>query len=105
MSYVFDTLSSVWSKHIRPLVVNAGKEPLAFEFEALIEELHDANHRLNDAVNRDGAASKAARNLEQQAKAMEAVADGKPPACCGGAMSATDPHRWKCGICDKIIML
>lgn len=61
MSYCFDVIERAWST-IRPSVPN---EELAIRFEQALMELHEANHRLKDQVNHDGAVRKAASRLDE----------------------------------------
>ena len=79
MSYVFDTMRSVFSRHVAPMLRKAGKEDLAMDFEALIEEMHSANHKVpspdgvfnGDGINKHGPVERAARELEECAKKHE----------------------------------
>lgn len=78
MSYVFDTMSRVWAQHVRPLVAAKHGEMFAFHFEALIEEMHSANHNVpskdgvfkGDGINKDPGVHRAARELEEFVKTM-----------------------------------
>lgn len=84
MSYCYDVQRRVWYDLIRPLVA-AKDERLAFRFEELMEEMHSANHLVpsrdgtfkGDGINKDPMVTKAARELEDYAKAIqrETVAD------------------------------
>lgn len=75
MSYVFDTMRSVFRQHVYPLLEKAGKEEVALRFEALIEEIHSANHDVpspdgtfkGDGINKHGPVTRAARELEESA--------------------------------------
>lgn len=78
MSYAFDTLSRAWEllKQQLPEEVRDGEVALRFGF--MLEELHDANHRLKDAVNHDARVTADARRLEAAiAKAIAAQAEGR----------------------------
>lgn len=76
MSYVFDVMRRVYNDQIHPLMVREGKEMLSIQFEGLIEAVHSANHRCDlqgwprsgagDGVNKDGEASRAAKELEEE---------------------------------------
>ena len=98
MSYVFDTISGIWAKHVRASVVRDKGEMFAMNFEAALESLHDANHRLNDAVNHDPEVNRAVRELTEQVKVMEGAAGGKVPACpkCGCPLVADGEKAWVC---------
>mgnify|MGYP003581381635 FL=1 len=73
MSYVYDLQRRIWSEHIRPLVVARSGEMFAFHFEALMEEMHSANHAVpskdgifkGDGINKDPGVCRAARELEE----------------------------------------
>jgi hypothetical protein len=79
VSYVFDTMASVFRVHIHPLLVEKGKEDLGLEFQMLIEEMHSANHNVpspdgifkGDGINKHGPVTRAARELEECAKKHE----------------------------------
>ena len=64
MSYAFDVMSRVFAEHIEGMI----ESELAFRFRMLFEEMHEANHRLNDAINKDGRVSRAARELDEFAR-------------------------------------
>lgn len=76
MSYAFDVQARVWSAHIRPHIKD---EQLAMRFEMLMDDMHSANHRVpsangvfrGDGVNKDGAVTRGARNLEAYVQKME----------------------------------
>lgn len=68
MSYCFDVLASAYERHIRPHVKD---EELAYRFKALLEEMHEANHRLKDAINHDGRVTHYARKLDALITAKE----------------------------------
>ena len=76
MSYVYDLQCRVWSEHIRPLVAARHGEMFAFVFEALMEEMHSANHNVpsrdgvfrGDGINKDPGVCRAARELEEFVK-------------------------------------
>ena len=70
MSYAFDTQAQVWRDHIRPLIKD---DHLAMRFEMLMQEMHDANHKVpsangifsGDGINKDGQVTKLARQLDE----------------------------------------
>ena len=84
MSYVYDVMARVWRTHVRDLVVAKHGEMFAFHFEALMEEMHSANHDVpskdgvfkGDGINKDPRVHRAARELEEYIKEMES--DAKP---------------------------
>jgi hypothetical protein len=75
MSYVFDTFSRAWARIRAALPETARGTEVTMRFEFLLEELHEANHRLKDAVNKDGRATRYAQRLDD---AMHG-ADREPP--------------------------
>lgn len=77
MSYAFDTFSRAWEllKQELPEKVRDGEVAMRFGF--MLEELHDANHRLRDAVNHDTRVTAFARRLEDSiAKAQSGTTEG-----------------------------
>ena len=64
MSYAFDTFARAWEmlKQALPEQVRDGEVAMRFGF--MLEELHDANHRLRDAVNHDTSVTAFARRLD-----------------------------------------
>jgi hypothetical protein len=62
MSYCYDTMRRVWTTNIVPKLDD---EELVFRFEALIDAMHSANHRLDDGINKDREVDHAARKLEK----------------------------------------
>lgn len=64
MSYAFDTLSRAWDLLKRELPAETRDGEVAMRFGFMLEELHDANHRLKDAVNHDARVTADARRLE-----------------------------------------
>jgi hypothetical protein len=65
MSYCFDTLSKAWQTIRAKLPDDVRDAELTLRFEWLLEELHEANHRLRDAVNHDERVTKYARALDR----------------------------------------
>ena len=64
MSYCYDTMSKAWAtleQHL-PTEVRGGE--VATRFGLLIEEMHEANHRLRDAINHDARVTAQARKLD-----------------------------------------
>lgn len=64
MSYAFDTLSRAWSLLQQQLPQEHRDGEIAMRFGFLLEEMHDANHRLNDGINKDGRVTADARRLD-----------------------------------------
>lgn len=61
MSYAYDVLQ-------RALITERnqhGSSCVQFCIEMLVAEMHTANHRLNDAINKDADVSEAARELDE----------------------------------------
>ena len=65
MSYAFDTLSRAWNLLKQELPAETRDGEVATRFGFMLEELHDANHRLADAVNHDARVTADARRLEE----------------------------------------
>jgi hypothetical protein len=65
MSYCYDTMSKAWAmlENALPENVKAGEVAMLFGF--LIEEMHEANHRLKDAINHDKLVTRCAHALDQ----------------------------------------
>lgn len=64
MSYAFDTLSRAWELLKKQLPAEKRDEEIAVRFGFLLEELHDANHRLKVAVDRDARVTAHAQRLD-----------------------------------------
>jgi hypothetical protein len=64
MSYSFDTMSRAWAQLSQdlPPAVREGEAAMMFGF--LIEAMHEANHQLDDRVNKDPRVSRTAQRLE-----------------------------------------
>ena len=65
MSFAFDTLSQAWATLRQRLPEDVQSAELTMRFEFLLEELHEANHRLKDAVNKDPRVSSIAVRLSR----------------------------------------
>lgn len=63
MSYAFDILSGAWERLKQELPQEHRDGEIAMRFGFLLEELHDANHRLKDAINHDARVTADARRL------------------------------------------
>ncbi len=64
MSYAFDVIERAWARLRESLPEEQRHGELATRFGFALEELHDANHRLRDAVNHDDRVTASARRLE-----------------------------------------
>jgi hypothetical protein len=64
MSYCFDTLAAAWDHLRSQLPAEVRDDEVAMRFGFLLEELHEADHRLHGAVNRDDAVTGKARKLD-----------------------------------------
>lgn len=68
MSYAFDTLSIAWAKLRAELPKETKFGDVAVYFEFLIEEIHEANHRMKDAINKDDRVTRSAQRLDNAMK-------------------------------------
>jgi hypothetical protein len=64
MSYCYDVMSKAWATLEAKLPADVREGELAMRFGFLIEEMHEANHRLRDAINHDERVTKCARALD-----------------------------------------
>jgi hypothetical protein len=64
MSYAFDILSGAWEHLKQELPQEHRDGEVAARFGFLLEELHDANHRVKDAINKDARVTADARRLQ-----------------------------------------
>jgi hypothetical protein len=64
MSYCYDVMEREWESLRQQLPVEVRDGEKAVRFGFLIAEMHEANHRLKDAINKDGRVHHAARKLE-----------------------------------------
>ena len=64
MSYCYDVMSRTWETLRQQLPAEVRDGELAVHFGFLIDEMHEANHRLRDAINHDTRVTHAARRLE-----------------------------------------
>jgi hypothetical protein len=72
MSYAFDILSGAWERLKQELPHEQRDGEIAMRFGFLLEELHDANHRVNDAINKDARVTADARRLQEAIAKAEA---------------------------------
>jgi hypothetical protein len=66
MSYCYDVMRRVFDAQIAPHVPD---EKVTLLFGFLIDEMHSANHTLNDGINKNGRVSGAAKALDDASKA------------------------------------
>jgi hypothetical protein len=64
VSYCYDVMSRKWEELRAQLPADTRDGETAVRFGFLIDAMHEANHRLRDAINHDGGVSRAARNLD-----------------------------------------
>lgn len=64
MSYAFDILSRAFEQLRQGLPPEQRDGAVATRFGVLLEELHDANHRVNDAINKDSRVTAYAQRLD-----------------------------------------
>jgi len=64
MSFCYDTMSKAWATLEQHLPQEVRDGEVATRFGLLIEEMHEANHRLKDAINHDGRVTAQARKLD-----------------------------------------
>lgn len=64
MSYCYDVMSRAWEMLRQDLPPGVRDGELSFRFEMLISEMHEANHRLRDAINHDSQVHDSARKID-----------------------------------------
>lgn len=64
MSHCYDIMAKAWSQFAAQLPKEVREGQVATYFGLLIEEMHEANHRLKDAINKDRAVSRTAVKLD-----------------------------------------
>lgn len=65
MSYAFDTAARAWAALRAQLPEEQRSGELAYRFEMLLEEMHEANHRQQDAINKDAGVTAKAHRLDK----------------------------------------
>ncbi len=65
VSYCFDILAKSWARLESKLPVEVRDSEEAARFGLLLEELHEANHRLGDSVNKDQRVRRQASKLDE----------------------------------------
>lgn len=68
MSYAFDVASRAWETLRQQLPEDQRDGKLATRFGFLLEQMHDANHRVGDAINKDIHVTAEARRLNEALK-------------------------------------
>lgn len=68
MSYCFDVMSRAFATLREQLPPDVRDGEMVYRFEILISEMHEANHRLRDAINHDDHVTGAARRLDNIGK-------------------------------------
>lgn len=65
VSYCFDIMSRKWEELRLQLPADVRDSEDAVRFGFLIDEIHEANHRLRDAINKDDRVARAASRLDR----------------------------------------
>ena len=65
MSYCYDVQAKAWAILREKLPADVQDSELAIRFGFLIDDMHEANHRLKDAINKDDRVHHCARNLDR----------------------------------------
>lgn len=64
MSYCYDVMERAWETLRQQLPEEVRDSELAARFGFLISDMHEANHRLKDAINHDERVHSSARRLD-----------------------------------------
>jgi hypothetical protein len=64
MSFAYDVMERAWETLRAHLPEKIRYSETAVRFGFLISEMHEANHRLKDALNHDGRVTRAAQRLD-----------------------------------------
>jgi hypothetical protein len=72
MSYWFDVMSKAWASLRDKLPPDDRHGEIAVRFEFLINEMHEANHRLKEAINHDAVVTRYAALLERAISGADA---------------------------------
>ena len=65
MSHCYDVMQKAWSKLSENFPSEVRHGEIAIRFEILMNEMHEANHRLNDAINKDRRVTRSAMRLDK----------------------------------------
>lgn len=68
MSYCYDVMAKAWATLAEQLPPAVQQGELAIRFGFLIEDMHEANHQVKDAINHDRRVSACAAKLDQVLK-------------------------------------
>lgn len=71
MSYCYDVMSKAWATLATHLPEDVRHGEVAVRFEFLINEMHEANHRLKDAINKDTRVTRCAAQLNNVLEGRE----------------------------------
>lgn len=71
MSHCYDVMEKAWAKLAEQLPADVRHGELAVRFGFLISEMHEANHRLRDAINKDDRVTRCARRLDDTMNANQ----------------------------------
>ena len=72
MSYCYDVMTKAWETLRQRLPAEVRDAEVAVCFGFLIDEMHEANHRLKDAINHDNRVTRTASRLDR------AVSESQP---------------------------
>lgn len=75
MSYCYDVMERKWEELRAQLPDDVRDGEMAVRFGFLIADMHEANHRLRDAINHDVRVTKAASNLDKTGPLTSPVED------------------------------
>lgn len=64
MSFCYDVMERKWEELRAQLPAEVKDGEVAVRFGFLIAEMHEANHRLRDAINHDHRVTRAAQQLD-----------------------------------------
>jgi hypothetical protein len=64
MSYCYDVMARAWETMRLQLPAETRDSALALDFTMLIQEMHEANHKLKDAINHDERVTSVARRID-----------------------------------------
>ena len=64
MSHSFDVQNRAWNLLREKLPEDVRFSEVAIRFEFLMESIHEANHRISDAINKDARVTRSAQRLD-----------------------------------------
>jgi hypothetical protein len=65
MSFCYDVMTKAWETLRQQLPADVRDGEVAVHFGFLIDEMHEANHRLKDAINHDPRVTRMAGRLDK----------------------------------------